>query len=132
MSKRTYFRGTDFPHEGFVQLAIESRFAALGFTTVPAGHADFACVSPTTGESWVVEAKGKTLAIGLDFRTGLGQLLQQMNEESTRYGLALPEIPQFIAQCRKVSPWVRSRIGIHWLLVSEDGTVRIVAPDQAL
>lgn len=73
---RKYFRGYDFPYEGFVQLAIEKHFTSLGYHINTSSDADLICTHPLTYERWVVEAKGKTTNIGLDFRIALGQLIQ--------------------------------------------------------
>lgn len=124
-------RGLDFPHEGFVQKALEEHFGRLGFSLDPTGHADIQCRHPSTGEQWLVEAKGLTSAVGLDFRTGLGQLIQRMEDQKTKYALAVPDIPGFVAQCKSVPTWVRSALGIHWLLVAKDGGVRVLPPSDS-
>jgi hypothetical protein len=129
---RVFKRGTDFPHEGFVQSAIERHFGSTGHAPSKEKHSDFACQEPKTGRRWVVEAKGLTTAVGLDFRTGLGQLIQRASDPQLSYGLAVPNIPSFLAQCRAVSAWVREALHIHWLVVSEDGSVRVIGPDETL
>ncbi|MFX0195365.1 MAG: hypothetical protein ACFFCW_04510 [Candidatus Hodarchaeota archaeon] len=131
-NRENYARGFAFPNEGFVQRAIEDKFAVLGFKAEDAGDADLISVDPKTGERWVVEAKGKTKASGLDFRTGLGQLVQRMTDQNSKYAVAFPDIPQFVKQCRQVKPWVRKLLNLHWLLVGEDGAVRIYGPDDTL
>lgn len=128
----TYQKGFDFPYEGFVQQAIEAHFKNGGFKETPIGYIDLCCEHPQTGERWIIEAKGKTSAVGLDFRTGIGQLIQAMDRPSTMYGLAIPDIPKFRYQFQQVSGWVRESLGIHWLLVGEDGRVTIIAPKQTL
>lgn len=129
---RTYRRGTEYPNEGFVQQSIEAHFLKAGFRPTSEGTADLTSVHPTTGERWVVEAKGQTADIGLDFRTGLGQILQQMRDETSRYALAVPAIPQFLHQCRKVSPRVRQALPLYWLFVEPDGTVRVCEPSEGV
>ena len=129
-STTNYLLGADFPHEGFVQRALERHFTSLGFHITPEGHADLVCVHPQTHERWIVEAKGRTAAIGLDFRTGLGQLLQRMSDQRSRYGLAMPNLPQFRRQCCDVKPWVREALGLHWLLIGADGTVQTYSPHE--
>ena len=125
---RVFKRGNDFPHEGFVQDAIEAYFMKLGFTLDTEQRTDLICSHPETGEKWHIEAKGHTTAIGLDFRTGLGQLVQAMAEESTKYGIAVPDTPQFRAQVAKVSPRVAQLLHLHWLLVAADGSVQDITP----
>jgi hypothetical protein len=128
---RSYKRGLDFPHEGFVQLAIEEHFRKAGFHLVADGRVDLLCSHPVTGESWHIEAKGHTTQVGLDFRTGLGQLVQSMHHRETKHGIAVPDTVSFQAQVAKLSGWVVAVLGIHWLFVSQDGTVRVVAPGGA-
>src|SRR5579859_4135122 len=87
-------RGVLFPNVGFVQAAMEQHFATSGFTAYPRVTADLACTNPATGEHWIVEAKGDTKARGLDFNTGIGQLLHRMNCQIT--GVRVP---------RRLRPW---------------------------
>ena len=126
--ERQYKRGSEFPHEGFVQAAIERYFKDAGYILDTSTNVDLLCSHPKGGDTWHIEAKGKTAAIGLDFRTCLGQLLQRMSQQHFRHGIALPDIPQYRAQTAQVSPWVVERLGLHWLYVSEGGTVDIVRP----
>jgi len=132
LAARAFKRGEAFPNEDFVQGAIERHFAELGFKLLSGTHADLECEHPTSRERWLVEAKGLTSAVGLDFRTGLGQLLQRMHEPSTHYGVAVPDIPQFRSQCAQVSPRVRELLGVHWLFVTSEGLVRVVGPTEQL
>lgn len=129
---RVHSRGYEFPNEGYVQLAIEKHFSTLGFQNDTDGDADLISVHPLTNERWVVEAKGSTAAIGLDFRTALGQLLQRIDETTDKYAIAVPNIPQFIRQCQLVSPWVRNKLNLYWLLIKKDGVVTIIGPDEEL
>jgi hypothetical protein len=132
MMRKVYKLGDKFPYEGFVQTAIEKHFRNLGFVVEVDTHADLVCADSKTGERWVVEAKGVTSEVGLDFRTGLGQLLQRMTDSSVKYGMAVPEVDRFLNQCRLVGDWARKQLGLHWLVVSQDGVVRAVAPDETL
>jgi hypothetical protein len=121
----TFKRGTEWPHEGFVQAALEAYFSSLGFAIEHHKTIDLVCSHPITGEKWSIEAKGKTTAIGLDFRTGLGQLLQGMKQRSHNYGIAVPDIPEFRRQIQAVPSWVAAALAIHWLLVQSDGSVTV-------
>ncbi len=132
MTRRAYARGVEFPNEGFVQAAVEEHFRARGCEFLPSGDADLACRDPSTRVIWIVEAKGLTSAVGLDFRTGLGQLIQRMSEPGRRYAVAVPNLPSFITQCRQVPDWVRVALGIHWLIVHSDQSVREYGPDESL
>ncbi len=125
---RRYARGTDFPNEGFVQAAIEAHVRKLGFEILSGGDADLVAFDPTTGKRWIIEAKGDTSDPGLDFRTGIGQLLQRMEDPGATYAIAVPEIPKFIRLCDAIPRRVRELLGIHWLLVRETGETRVVLP----
>ena len=99
----TFKRGVEWPNEGFVQGAIEAFFRSGGFEE--RGTRRLICGPASDhGARWRVEAKGLTSAVGLDFRTGLGQLLQGMNEQGIHYGLAVPDIPQFQRQIQQFRP----------------------------
>lgn len=130
LSRRSYKLGSEFPAEWFVQKAIEIHFLDRGFSLDTSGHVDLLCVHSHTGERWHVEVKGLTSQPGLDFRTCLGQLLQRMEDQSTRHAIAVPDVPRYSAQIAKVNQWVVDRLGIHWLLVSADGSVRLVCPSS--
>jgi hypothetical protein len=95
---RQFKRGCEFPNEGFVQAAIERHFEEAGYMLDTSTHVDLLCTHPTTKNAWHIEAKGKTTAIGLDFRTCLGQLLQRMSQRHVKHGIALPDMPQYRAQ----------------------------------
>lgn len=132
MAARAFKRGDEFPNEGFVQLALERYFAERGFKQLPGGHADLVCEESASAERWLIEAKGLTSEVGLDFRTGLGQLIQRMQQATTRYGLGVPDLPQFRSQCAQVPQRVRELLGIHWLLVDHQGKVRVLTPSELL
>jgi hypothetical protein len=128
MDVSSYKRGIDFPHEGFVQVSLEKYFEKAGFKIDHSSQIDLLCKHPMTNETWHIEAKGKTTQIGLDFRTGIGQLIQGIDSELTNYGIAVPDIEEFRHQVAKVAPWVVSSLRIHWLYISNDGNVSIVYP----
>lgn len=127
-----YKRGFDFPNEGFVQRAIEEYFYKMGYMQINERYSDFVCINPNNNEKWVVEAKGETKAIGLDFRTCLGQLIQRIDSRNTRYAIALPNIISYINQCKAVKQWVRKELQIYWLFVDEDGKVKVLSPEEEL
>lgn len=127
-----YKRGYDFPNEGFIQKTIELYFLKLGYKQINEKFSDFVCVNPNTNEKWVIEAKGLTKEIGLDFRTCLGQLVQRINSRNTKYVMAFPNLDKYIKQCRIVKQWVRKELQIYWLLVDECGRVKIFSPDDEL
>lgn len=129
---KSFKLGIEFPREGFVQLAMEAYFQRRGFAVTTDTDADLVCSHRETDERWLVEAKGVTTAIGLDFRTGLGQLLQRMQDESVKYGVAVPSNKLFLNQCRRLSIWVRQRLGLYLFIVAPDGAIRVVAPADEL
>lgn len=128
----SFKRGTSFPNEGFIQAAIEAHFLRLGFVQESHAATDYIGTHPQTKERWAIEAKGQTTAIGLDFRTGLGQLVQRMDSKDTNYGIAFPDIPQFQNQVAQLAPWVCEALGIHWLAVSSSGDIVITNPSGKL
>ena len=114
-----------------MQGALEVYFRSAGFNLMTDGQVDLLCSHPITGESWHVEAKGHTTQVGLDFRTGIGQLIQSMRHPETKHGIAVPDTPAFRAQVAKVSDWVVALLRLHWFFVGQDGSVRVIAPSGA-
>lgn len=113
-----------------MQACVEAHFHKLGFTVDATGDIDLICRHATSRECWHIEAKGKTSQPGLDFRTCLGQLVQRIRGPEVRYGIALPDIPQYRAQIEATSEWAVRVLGIRWLLVQPDGRVRTLEPRQ--
>ena len=132
MSEKQFKLGTNYPNEGFVQSALQGHFEGLGFKQGKLGHIDYVGVHPVSGERWVIEAKGETSDVGLDFRTGLGQIVQSMANAPATFGLAVPHTQKFLNQCSKVAPWVREALQLHWLLVDAAGGITVVAPREPL
>lgn len=62
--------------------------------------------------------------------SALGQTLLSMTrfDESIRYGVAVPDLPEWERQLNKVPNQVRQRLGLYLLLVSSDG-VRTLTPE---
>ncbi|HSK69169.1 MAG TPA: hypothetical protein VLA21_07890, partial [Candidatus Limnocylindria bacterium] len=120
----------DFPHEKFVQQALEKHFSALDYVFMKEGNSDLVCLNNQGRDKWVIEAKGKTTEIGLDFRTGLGQLVQGIRERGVNYALAMPDIPQFAAQTKKLAPWLREVLNLHLIFINEVGQLRFVSPED--
>ena len=122
----------DFPHEGFIQNTLESYFDKKGFIVESIPYTDYAGIHMETGEKWRIEAKGFTSNVGLDFRTGLGQLIQRMDDPNANYGIAIPNIPSYIRQVEQIRPWVRKKFELHVLVVSEEGDVQHLLPENPL
>jgi hypothetical protein len=95
-------RGFNCPNEGFVQRAVEVHFGSRGFSLKRIQYVDVVAVNPVTGEQWWVEAKGISKAPGVDFHTGLGQILVRMGDSETNYGLAIPAVDYYLNQCAKI------------------------------
>ncbi|NLX83217.1 MAG: hypothetical protein GXZ04_05310 [Clostridiales bacterium] len=125
-----YHLGFNFPYEGFVQTRLEQYFTSEGYTLISGSHADLVCEHAQTKDRWVIEAKGKTTSIGLDFRTGLGQLLQRMDQEEVNYAVAVPDISAFVKQVNQLPPWVRKALNLHIIYVNEEGNIKIIPPDM--
>lgn len=128
MPNGQFKRGFDYPNEGFIQKVIEEYFESQGFKILNEKYTDLVCIHSVTGAKWSIEAKGETKAIGLDFRTCLGQLLQRMSTAEVYYGIAMPDTPAYLQQTSQVQSWVRETLNLHWLYVSEDGNVTVVRP----
>jgi hypothetical protein len=126
---QSFPRGSEFPNEGFVQQAIEGYFQGKGYTLLAEGYTDLACVDHKTGDRWVVEAKGHSASVGVDFNTCLGQLLKRMDDaEVAHFGLAVPKTAQYERQIGTLSRRVRKALDLHWLLVDQEGVVEIRGP----
>jgi hypothetical protein len=130
-NSRRYHKTNEFPNEAFVQQANEVYFTEQGFQIEHGGYSDLVCRDVKRGQKWIIEVKGQTSAVRLDFRTGLGQLLQDMQDPKALYDLAVPNIPAFVEQCRRVSDWVRQTLYLHWLLIESDGEVTMIPADEA-
>lgn len=132
--KLTYSNGfwhpAVFPREAFVQQSVEVHFQRLGFDRITGGNADWVGRHPTTGERWHIECKGLTTAVGLDFRTGLGQLLQAMKLDDTNYAIAVPSITSFISQIGKIDQRLTAHVRMQFLLVDAQGNVAVYVNDN--
>src|SRR5262245_48839802 len=121
MARPAFKRGTDFPNEGFVDEAVCRWAGAQRCTDIvrPEGYGrypDLVAVRPN-GRGLVVEAKGQTTAVGVDFNTALGQLLKHMDAEFADYAVAVPDTPAFHAQMQLVPDRVRRLLSLSWLIV---------------
>ena len=123
----TFKRGTNFPNEGFIQKSIETYFKEYGYTLLNVDLVDLACQK--CSEKWFIEAKGHTQGIGVDFNTGLGQILKHMSDPACKYGIAVPKTDKFLFQINKVPKRVCSILNLHWILVDEDGHLEFITPE---
>jgi hypothetical protein len=118
--------GDEFPREGFVQAALEADFASC--EQIESRTVDFVCFDPEAGIRWIIEAKGETSSTGLDFRTGLGQIMTAMSDQKANYALAMPDTPRFERLRSQIAPWVRQHLNLYWLIVTPSGEVEAEAP----
>ena len=128
MIKKGYKKEHKFPNESFVQSAIERHFTKLGFNLERNRNIDLYCTHPVSNEAWIIEAKGLTTAIGLDFKTCLGQLIMSMNSTEINYGVAVPNIANYLKLCQSVPKNVTDKLNISWIYISESGQVEIHKP----
>lgn len=89
-------------------------------------------IAKKQGECWIVEAKGLTSSVGLDFNTCLGQLVKWMSSAENIYALAIPKHEKYKRQCVLLPKYVRSVLKIHIIVVDADGVVTILKPEQAI
>lgn len=81
-----------------------------------------------SGERWVIEAKGEapTDQMGGNYFLGaLGELLQRMSEEGTRYAIALPETRRYRGLIDRLPILARRRLGLAVFWVRSGGEVRL-------
>jgi len=79
------------------------------------------------GERWVIEAKGEVDSPqqqGNYFLQALGELIQRMDEPTTRYGLALPDNARYRGLVDRLPVLARQRLNLTVLFVGSDRRVR--------
>lgn len=133
MGKTVYPRGNTYPHEEFVQIAIENYAESQGWRKITTGdHTDLVCEDPATGKHWRIEAKGETESRSTDFHTGLGQLIHRAECQDDNHALAVPDTPGLLRLCGELCPWLRERLNLHIMVVADDGHVRVYGPSEPL
>ena len=75
----------EFPHESFIQEVLEDFFESEGYSIIEEKPIDIKCSNADKNETWIIEVKGKTSQIGLDFKTCLGQIVMRMNNPDYIY-----------------------------------------------
>jgi len=123
-----YRKTGEYPDECFIQEILDEHFNAKGFHRIASNCVDYVCEHPDTRDRWHIEAHGHSIAIGLDFRLSLGQLIRGISHRNTRYGLAFPDTPQFRNQIKNIEPWVCKALNLHWILIDQDGKITILEP----
>ena len=119
-----------FPNEAFIQVALEKYFLKLGYEIKSDGQVDILAFKEN--EKWIVEAKGLTSAVGLDFNTCIGQIVKSMDCETTNYAIAIPEHAKYIIQCSKIPSAFRERNNLYFLFVDEKENIRVVEPKASI
>lgn len=127
MIKKGYKLPHEFPNESFIQEQLEEYFIQLGYFVIPEKPIDLKCVHRANNETWIIEVKGITTQIGLDFKTCLGQLLMRMDNPEYKYAIAMPDIISYHQQINKVPKAVLKQLNLHWLLISQDGMVTLIS-----
>ena len=51
-----------------------------------------------------------------------------MGEEEANYALAMPDTARFERLRGQIAPWVRRRLNLYWLVVTEAGEVEAEPP----
>ncbi|EMX8596732.1 hypothetical protein AAH223_003485 [Enterobacter hormaechei] len=123
MIKKGYKLPHEFPNESFVQECLEEHFIKSGFTIIRERPIDLKCINKTTNEIWIIEVKGKTTQIGLDFKTCLGQLLMRMSDPTYKYAIAMPDIISYHQQINKIPKSVQEKLNLHWFFIDQNGCI---------
>jgi hypothetical protein len=79
------------------------------------------------GERWIIEVKGQGSRNAMRvnyFIAVLGELLQRMDDSSSRYSIALPDLPQFRNLWRKLPQLAKQKTGITCLFVDPQGNIK--------
>lgn len=119
-----------YPNEAFVQEAIEKYFSDLGYQLKTKEQVDL--IAEKGSECWVIEAKGMTSSVGLDFNTCLGQLVKSMKDKHAIYAIAIPKHEKYERQCKLIPDYFRQLVNLHILFIDEQGKVNITFPKDPL
>ncbi len=119
----------EFPYEAFVERRVSEHFQNAGYeVSTEIAFLDLHFKSAGKGGEWRIECKGETSSIGVDFNTGIGQILKRMDDENSNYALALPETQKFRRQTKQIPPAVRKKLKLYWIWVNEKGDIKIENP----
>lgn len=120
-----YHREHIYPNESFVQESMERYFTNKGYRIENKPYVDLVCVDVESGDLWIIEAKGQSKSIGVDFKTAIGQIIFRMDSDVYKYGIAIPNTKQYLAQLKKLPNLMINRLKLTFFIVSEDGSVYI-------
>ena len=124
-----YFKKDNlYPNEAFIQEAIEKYFSAEGFTIEKDGQIDL--VAEKNDEKWIVEAKGMTSQITVDFNTCIGQLVKSMTSSLWKYAIAIPYESKYRFQCKIVPQNFRLISNLHFIIVNQYAQISIIKPSD--
>ena len=98
-------------------------------TKVAWGHTRGIDIEATKNEErWVIEVKGPGSRPEMRnnyFISMLGEMLQRMDDERTRYSIALPKMEKYIRLWQELPTLAKKRTTIDLLLVDENGNIEI-------
>lgn len=84
----------------------------------------------------VMECKSPFLEQSKNEKMGKHEAYEQLlryidargSEKDVCYGIVMPDTPAYRQQTSHAQAWVRKALNLHWLFVSEDGSIEVVAP----
>lgn len=125
---KSFKKDRNYPNEAFIQEAIENFFSNEGFVVEKDGQIDL--VAEKHNEKWIVEAKGITSQITVDFNTCIGQLVKSMSSPTWKYAIAIPHEAKYKVQCMKVPEYFRKNNNLYYILVNEKGQIKMIIPTE--
>ena len=123
-----FYKENVFPNEAFIQEALEKYFIGNGYEVDNEQQVDLIAVK--SPETWLIEAKGITSQVGLDFNTCIGQIVKHMDSDSKIYAIAVPMHVKYQKQCSFLSSYFREWVNLNILLVNELGEVQRIRPNE--
>ncbi|HDH28900.1 MAG TPA: hypothetical protein ENH13_07180 [Euryarchaeota archaeon] len=106
-----------FPYEAFVERRVSDYFRNIGYElSMEIAFLDLHFKSAEKGGEWRIECKGETSSIGVDFNTGIGQILKRMDDEKfklcprTSRDSKISQPDKTNTPCRKKKMWVKKEI----------------------
>ena len=129
---RGYLGANEYPFQPFVKRAVAEHFAREGFQVEASGDTSLVAHKGSNAPRWVIEVLGKGKKPRTDWALGLSDIVMTMQDEdaSILYALAVPATRNLQEKRRKVGPWVRRALRLHWLVVHGDGSVSVIGPED--
>ncbi|QRN85831.1 hypothetical protein JR334_00925 [Clostridia bacterium] len=115
-----------YPNEAFIQEAIENYFSNEGFEIQKDGQIDL--IAEKNDEKWIIEAKGMTSQITVDFNTCIGQLVKNMESSTWNYAIAIPYEDKYKVQCMKLPDYFRNNNNLYIIIVNENAQIKVITP----